>query len=88
MFSWCSREHWNSRIVPCGRGAPRDGDRLPRRAEQTTREPVLKGAPPGWEVVWLDVGQGDYVVILRDGTRLTSSRGYRSNLQEFMNRSS
>ena len=32
--------------------------------------------------------QGDYVVILRDGTRLTSSRGYRSNLQEFMNRSS
>ncbi len=31
--------------------------------------------------------QGDYVVILRDGTRLTSSRGYRSNLQEFMNRS-
>ncbi len=32
--------------------------------------------------------QGDYVVILRDGTRLTSSRGYRSNLQEFMNRAS
>lgn len=31
--------------------------------------------------------QGDYVVILRDGSRLTSSRGYRSNLQEFMNRS-
>ncbi len=31
--------------------------------------------------------QGDYVVILRDGTRLTSSRGYRSNLQEFMSRS-
>ncbi len=30
--------------------------------------------------------QGDYVVILRDGTRLTSSRGYRSNLQAFMNR--
>jgi two-component system, LytTR family, response regulator len=32
--------------------------------------------------------QGDYVVILRDGTRLTSSRGYRSNLQSFMNRAS
>jgi two-component system, LytTR family, response regulator len=32
--------------------------------------------------------QGDYVVILRDGTRLTSSRGYRSNLQAFMNRAS
>jgi two-component system LytT family response regulator len=32
--------------------------------------------------------QGDYVVILRNGTRLTSSRGYRSNLQDFMNRSS
>jgi two-component system, LytTR family, response regulator len=32
--------------------------------------------------------QGDYVVILRDGTRLTSSRGYRSNLQAFMNRTS
>jgi two-component system LytT family response regulator len=32
--------------------------------------------------------QGDYVVILRDGTRLTSSRGYRSNLQDFMNRAS
>jgi two-component system, LytTR family, response regulator len=32
--------------------------------------------------------QGDYVVILRDGTRLTSSRGYRSNLQAFMSRSS
>lgn len=32
--------------------------------------------------------QGDYVVILRNGTRLTSSRGYRTNLQEFMNRSS
>jgi two-component system LytT family response regulator len=32
--------------------------------------------------------QGDYVVILRNGTRLTSSRGYRSNLQEFMERSS
>ncbi len=32
--------------------------------------------------------QGDYVVILRNGHRLTSSRGYRSNLQEFMNRSS
>ncbi len=31
--------------------------------------------------------QGDYVVILRDGTRLTSSRGYRSNLQAFMSRS-
>jgi two-component system LytT family response regulator len=29
--------------------------------------------------------QGDYVVVLRDGTRLTSSRGYRANLQEFMN---
>jgi len=28
--------------------------------------------------------QGDYVVILRDGTRLTSSRGYRGNLQAFM----
>jgi len=32
--------------------------------------------------------QGDYVVILRDGTRLTSSRGYRSNLQAFMETSS
>jgi two-component system, LytTR family, response regulator len=32
--------------------------------------------------------QGDYVVILRDGTRLTSSRGYRSKLQSFMNRAS
>ena len=32
--------------------------------------------------------QGDYVVILRNGTRLTSSRGYRSNVQDFMNRSS
>jgi two-component system LytT family response regulator len=32
--------------------------------------------------------QGDYVVILRGGTRLTSSRGYRGNLQEFMNRAS
>lgn len=32
--------------------------------------------------------QGDYVVILRDNTRLTSSRGYRANLQNFMNRSS
>ena len=32
--------------------------------------------------------QGDYVVILRNGTRLTSSRGYRSNLQDFMNRAS
>jgi two-component system, LytTR family, response regulator len=32
--------------------------------------------------------QGDYVVILRDGTRLTSSRGYRAKLQEFMNRTS
>ena len=30
--------------------------------------------------------QGDYVVILRNGTRLTSSRGYRSNLQSFMER--
>lgn len=30
--------------------------------------------------------QGDYVVILKNGTRLTSSRGYRANLQEFMNR--
>jgi two-component system LytT family response regulator len=30
--------------------------------------------------------QGDYVVILRNGTRLTSSRGYRSNLQAFMER--
>jgi two-component system LytT family response regulator len=29
--------------------------------------------------------QGDYVVVLRDGTRLTSSRGYRANLQAFMN---
>lgn len=29
--------------------------------------------------------QGDFVVILRDGTRLTSSRGYRANLQAFMN---
>jgi two-component system, LytTR family, response regulator len=32
--------------------------------------------------------QGDYVVVLRDGTRLTSSRGYRANLQSFMSRSS
>jgi two-component system, LytTR family, response regulator len=32
--------------------------------------------------------QGDYVVILRDGTRLTSSRGYRTNLQALMNRAS
>lgn len=32
--------------------------------------------------------QGDYVVILRDGTRLTSSRGYRGNLQAFMDTSS
>lgn len=31
--------------------------------------------------------QGDYVVVLRDGTRLTSSRGYRSNLQDFMSHS-
>lgn len=31
--------------------------------------------------------QGDYVVVLRDGTRLTSSRGYRSNLQAFMDTS-
>lgn len=31
--------------------------------------------------------QGDYVVVLRDGTRLTSSRGYRSNLQAFMSHS-
>lgn len=30
--------------------------------------------------------QGDYVVILRDGTRLTSSRGYRANVQAFMSR--
>ena len=30
--------------------------------------------------------QGDYVVILRNNTRLTSSRGYRSNLQSFMER--
>jgi two-component system LytT family response regulator len=30
--------------------------------------------------------QGDYVVILRNNTRLTSSRGYRSNLQAFMER--
>lgn len=28
--------------------------------------------------------QGDYVVVLRDGTRITSSRGYRANLQAFM----
>jgi len=32
--------------------------------------------------------QGDYVVVLRDGTRLTSSRGYRANLQAFMETSS
>jgi two-component system LytT family response regulator len=31
--------------------------------------------------------QGDFVVVLRDATRLTSSRGYRSNLQEFMSHS-
>jgi len=29
--------------------------------------------------------QGDYVVILTNGTRLTSSRGYRAHLQAFMN---
>lgn len=28
--------------------------------------------------------QGDYVVILEDGTRLTSSRGYRDRLQELL----
>jgi two-component system, LytTR family, response regulator len=28
--------------------------------------------------------QGDYVVILEDGTRLTSSRGYRERLQELL----
>jgi two-component system, LytTR family, response regulator len=28
--------------------------------------------------------QGDYVVILQDGTRLTSSRGYRERLQELL----
>lgn len=28
--------------------------------------------------------QGDHVIILRDGTRLTSSRGYRAKLQAFM----
>lgn len=30
--------------------------------------------------------QGDYVVILRDGTRLQSSRGYRSNVQGLMHK--
>lgn len=30
--------------------------------------------------------QGDYVVILRGGDRITSSRGYRANLQNFMDR--
>ena len=30
--------------------------------------------------------QGDYVVILRGGDRITSSRGYRANLQTFMDR--
>lgn len=28
--------------------------------------------------------RGDYVVLLRDGTRLTLSRGYRNNLKEWM----
>jgi hypothetical protein len=28
--------------------------------------------------------QGDYVVILMDGTRLTSSRGYRDRLQNVL----
>jgi two-component system, LytTR family, response regulator len=32
--------------------------------------------------------QGDYVVILTDGTRLTSSRGYRERLQELLQGSS
>lgn len=31
--------------------------------------------------------QGDYIVILRDSTRLQSSRGYRSNVQGLMQRS-
>jgi two-component system, LytTR family, response regulator len=31
--------------------------------------------------------QGDYVVILTDGTRLTSSRGYRERLQELLEES-
>src|SRR5690606_977831 len=31
--------------------------------------------------------QGDYVIVLRDGSRLPSSRGYRTNLQEFMEHS-
>lgn len=30
--------------------------------------------------------QGDYVVILADGTQLTSSRSYRANLQRFLRR--
>jgi two-component system LytT family response regulator len=28
--------------------------------------------------------QGDYVLILEDGTRLTSSRGYRDRLQAML----
>ncbi|HET7566333.1 MAG TPA: LytTR family DNA-binding domain-containing protein [Gemmatimonadaceae bacterium] len=32
--------------------------------------------------------QGDYVIILADGTQLTSSRSYRGNLQRFLRRSS
>jgi two-component system LytT family response regulator len=28
--------------------------------------------------------QGDYSVVLHDGTRLTSSRGYRDKIQQFL----
>ncbi|MGH9871570.1 MAG: LytR/AlgR family response regulator transcription factor [Pyrinomonadaceae bacterium] len=32
--------------------------------------------------------RGDYVIVLRDGTRLTSSRGYRGQLQQILGKSS
>jgi two-component system LytT family response regulator len=31
--------------------------------------------------------QGDYVLILADGTRLTSTRGYRDNMRKLLGRS-
>jgi two-component system, LytTR family, response regulator len=31
--------------------------------------------------------QGDYVLILTDGTRLTSTRGYRDNMRKLLGRS-
>ena len=31
--------------------------------------------------------QGDYVLILTDGTRLTSTRGYRENMRRLLGRS-